>query len=181
MEGCRPSSFPIEQNLKLVTNEKDPKVDAGSYCRLIRRLLYLEATRPDIAYSVNTLSQFVSDPRKSHMDAGTRVLRYLKTTPGQGILLPKEGGTNLVGYSDSDWLGCPLTRRSRTGYIVLLGGAPISWKTKKQYVVSRSSAEVEYRAMAITVSELIWLRWLLQEMGFPQLSSTTLFCDNQAA
>nr|XP_043609556.1 secreted RxLR effector protein 161-like [Erigeron canadensis] len=181
MEGCRPSLFPIEQNLKLVTNEDDSKVAAGSYRRLIGRLLYLQATRPDIAYSVNTLSQFVSDPRKSHMDAVTRILRYLKATSGQSILLPKEGGTNLVGYSDSDWLGCPLIRRSRTGYLILLGGAPISWKTKKQSVVSRSSAEAEYRAMAQTVSEIIWLHWLLQELGITQLSSTTLFCDNQAA
>ncbi|KAI3665096.1 hypothetical protein L6452_43714 [Arctium lappa] len=181
MKGCRPSSFPIEQNLKLVMDDQEPKVDASKYRRLIGRLLYLQATRPDIAYSVNNLSQFVSDPRQNHMNAVFRILRYLKATPGQGILLQKEGGTNLVAYSDSDWLGCPLTRRSRTGYLVLLGGAPISWKTKKQSVVSRSSAEAEYRAMASTVSEIIWLRWLLQELGLPQIGSTTLFCDNQAA
>lgn len=131
MEGCRLISFPIEQNIKLAMDDKDPKVDATHYRRLIGRLLYLQATRPDIAYSVNILSQFVSDPRKNHMDALFRILRYLKATPGQGILLPKEGGVNLVAYSDSDWLGCPLTRRSRTGYLLLLGGAPISWKTKK--------------------------------------------------
>ncbi|KAJ9556664.1 hypothetical protein OSB04_011278 [Centaurea solstitialis] len=181
MEGCRPSPFPIEQNIKLVMDDKEPKVDASHYRRLIGRLLYLQATRPDIAYSVNPLSQFVSDPRQNHMDALSRILRYLKATPGQGILLPKEGGTSLVAYSDSDWLGCPLTRRSRTGYLLLFGGAPISWKTKKQSVVSRSSAEAEYRAMATTVSELIWMRWLLKELGSPQLASTTLFCDNQAA
>nr|KAJ0215676.1 hypothetical protein LSAT_V11C300142910 [Lactuca sativa] len=128
MEGCRPSSFPIEQNIKLAMDDKDPKVDTTHYRRLIGRLLYLQATRPDIAYSVNILSQFVSDPRKNHMDALFRILRYLKATPGQGILLPKEGGVNLVAYSDSDWLGCPLTPHSRTGYLLLLGGAPISWK-----------------------------------------------------
>uniref|UniRef100_A0A251TBB6 Putative ribonuclease H-like domain, Reverse transcriptase, RNA-dependent DNA polymerase n=1 Tax=Helianthus annuus TaxID=4232 RepID=A0A251TBB6_HELAN len=144
MEGCRPSIFPIEQNLKLGMDKEDPKVDAGVYRRLIGRLLYLQATRPDIAFSVNTLSQFVSNPRQSHMNVVTRILRYLKATPGQGILLSKEEGTNLVAYSDSDWLGCSLTRRSRTG-------------------------------------ELIWLRWLLQELGVSQTSPTTLFCDNQAA
>ncbi|KAJ0533037.1 putative RNA-directed DNA polymerase [Helianthus annuus] len=180
MEGCRPSSFPIEQNLKLGIEENDPTVDVGCYRRLIGRLLYLQATRPDIAFSVNTLSQFVSDPRQSHMDAVSRILQYLKSTPGQGILLPKGEGETLIAYSDSDWLGCPLTRRSRTGYIALLGGAPISWKTKKQSVVSRSSAEAEYRAMASTVSELIWLRWLLHELGVSQTGPTTLFCDNQA-
>ncbi|GKB98102.1 putative RNA-directed DNA polymerase [Tanacetum coccineum] len=76
-------------------------------------------------------NQFVGDPRQSHMDAADRLLGYLKATPGQGILIPKGGGINLTAYSDSDWLGCPITRRSRTGYLLLLGGAPISWKSKK--------------------------------------------------
>ncbi|KAI3722513.1 hypothetical protein L2E82_33552 [Cichorium intybus] len=74
-----------------------------------------------------------------------------------------------------------MTRRSRTGYLLLLGGAPVSWKTKKQSVVSRSSAEAEYRAMASTVSEIIWMRWLLKELEVQQTGPTTLFCDNQAA
>nr|XP_043614638.1 secreted RxLR effector protein 161-like [Erigeron canadensis] len=181
MEGCRPSSFPIDQKLKLDLDENGSKIDASSYRRLIGRVIYLQATRPDIAYTVNVLSQFVSDPRQSHMNAASRLLRYLKTTPGQGILLPKDEGMNLVAYADSDWLGCPLTRRSRTGYIVFFGGAPISWKTNKQSAVSLSSAEAEYRAMATTVSEIIWLRWLLQELGVTQTCPTTLFCDNQAA
>ncbi|KAK9050950.1 hypothetical protein SSX86_027575 [Deinandra increscens subsp. villosa] len=179
--GCRPSSFPMEQSLKLDKDSGGPKVDASQYRRLVGRLLYLQATRPDIAYSVNVLSQFVGDPRQTHMEAATRVLRYLKATPGQGILLPRDGGTNLVAYCDSDWLGCPFTRKSRTGYLLLLGGAPISWRSKKQSVVSRSSAEAEYRAMATTVSEVLWMRWLLKELDVTQIGPTPLFCDNQAA
>ncbi|KAD2804249.1 hypothetical protein E3N88_37626 [Mikania micrantha] len=181
LEGCRPSAFPMEQGLKLDKSEDDDRVDAGQYRRLVGRLLYLQATRPDIVYSVNLLSQFVADPRQPHFDAALRVVRYLKTTLGQGILLPKEGGLKLVAYSDSDWMGCPFTRRSRTGYLLLLGGAPVSWKSKKQSVVSRSSAEAEYRAMAATVSEILWFRWLLTELDTPQESPTTLFCDNEAA
>ncbi|KAK1440796.1 hypothetical protein QVD17_06628 [Tagetes erecta] len=179
--GSRPSAFPMEQNLKLSKGDEEPRVDASQYRRLVGRLLYLQATRPDIVYSVNVLSQFVSDPRQSHMEAVTRVLRYLKMTPGQGILLSKEGGTNLVAYSDSDWLGCPYSRRSRTGYLLSLGNSPISWKSKKQSVVSRSSAEAEYRAMASTVSETLWMRWLLSELELIQDQPTPLFCDNQAA
>ncbi|KAI3759425.1 hypothetical protein L6452_07232 [Arctium lappa] len=148
MLGCKPSSFLIEQNLQLDHCDGSPQVEASRYRRLIGRLLYLQVTRPDIAYAVNMLSQFVSDPRQKHMEVATRVLRYLKGTPGQGIFIPKEGGSKLVAYCDSDWLGCAFTRRSRTGYLVLLGGAPISWKTKKQTLVSRSSAEAEYKAMA---------------------------------
>ncbi|KAD4584722.1 hypothetical protein E3N88_22323 [Mikania micrantha] len=181
LEGCRPSAFPMEQGLKLDKCENEQRVDATQYRRLVGRLLYLQATRPDITYSVNVLSQFVAHPRQTHLEAATRVVRYLKTTLGQGIMLPKEGGTQLVAYCDSDWMGCPLTRRSRTGYFLMFGGAPVSWKSKKQSVVSRSSAEAEYRAMAATVSEILWFRWLLTELDAPQKDPTTLFCDNEAA
>ncbi|XP_042753221.1 secreted RxLR effector protein 161-like [Lactuca sativa] len=171
----------MEQNLKLDKNEEEEKVDVGKYRRLVGRLLYLQATRPDISYSVNVLSQFVSNPRQNHMNAVTRVLRYLKATPGQGILIPRQGGLKLVSYCDADWLGCLFSRRSRTGYLLLLGGAPISWKSKKQSVVSRSSAEAEYRAMASTVSEILCVRSLLKELCEAPTEGTTLFCDNLAA
>ncbi|GJV39047.1 putative RNA-directed DNA polymerase [Tanacetum coccineum] len=153
--GCKPSSFPIEQGLKLDKGENEPSIDASQYRRLIGRLLYLQATRPDITYFVNVLSQFVADPRNNHLEAANRVLRYLKATPGQGILLSRAGDPVLTAYCDSDWLGCSFTRRSRTDYFLLLGGTPIFWKTKKQSVVSRSSAKAEYRAMASTISEVI--------------------------
>ncbi|KAJ9542625.1 hypothetical protein OSB04_029131 [Centaurea solstitialis] len=179
--GCKPSSFPIEHGLKLDKGENEPTVDASQYRRLIGRLLYLQATRPDITYSVNVLSQFVADPRSNHLEAANRILRYLKATPGQGILLSRAGDLVLNAYCDADWLGCSYTRRSRTGYFLLLGGTPISWRTKKQSVVSRSSAEAEYRAMASTVSEVIWVRWLLSELRVDISSPTPLFCDNQAA
>ncbi|XP_021979306.1 uncharacterized mitochondrial protein AtMg00810-like [Helianthus annuus] len=179
--GCRPSAFPMEQNLKFYHCPESHKTDASLYRRLIGRLLYLQAMRPDIAYSVNILSQFVSDPRTDHMDVVLRILRYLKSTLGQGIFIPKDGGFNLVGYCDADWLGCPYMRRSRTGYLLLLGGAPVSWKTKKQSVVSRSSAEAEYRAMATTVSEVLWICWLLKYLTVNLEGATPLYCDNEAA
>nr|GEX54490.1 retrovirus-related Pol polyprotein from transposon TNT 1-94 [Tanacetum cinerariifolium] len=91
-----------------------------------------KATRPDVTYAVNVLSQFVLDPRQNHLEAAKRVLRYLKGTPGQVIFFPSEGPTTLTANYDSDWLGCPFTRRSRTGYLLLFSGGPISWKTKKQ-------------------------------------------------
>ncbi|XP_076893228.1 putative mitochondrial protein AtMg00240 [Bidens hawaiensis] len=142
----------MEQNLKLDKNDGGPRVDASQYQRLVGRVLYLKATRTDIAFSVNVLSKFVVDPRESYLEAANRVLRYLKNTQGQGILLPKEGGTNLVVYCDSDWLGFPFTRRSRT----------------------------EYRSMESTVSEIVWMRWLLCELVVSQKGPTVLFCDNQA-
>ncbi|CAH9133273.1 unnamed protein product [Cuscuta epithymum] len=177
----RPSLFPMEQNLKLRPDDDSPLVDASSYRRLIGRLLYLTVTRPDIVFSVSQLSQFLHKPRQTHLDAAIRVLRYLKQTPGQGIFLSADGDFTLKAYCDADWAGCSFTRRSSTGYFIALGSSPISWRTKKQSVVSRSSAEAEYRAMAVTVSEILWLRWLLRDLTVHQSSPTSLFCDNQAA
>ncbi|OMO75305.1 Integrase, catalytic core [Corchorus capsularis] len=181
MQGCKPSAFPMEHNHKLRADSNGTIIDAAQYRRLVGRLLYLTVTRPDLTFAVNVLSQFVSAPRQEHMDAALRVLRYLKKAPGQGILLSAEGDLFLTAYCDADWGGCLTTRRSCTGYFITLGGSPISWRTKRQQVVSKSSAEAEYRAMAVTVSELLWLRWLLTDLQSPQTEPTPLFCDNQAA
>lgn len=115
--GCCPSAFPMEQNLRLNQCHETHKTDASLYWLLIGRLLYLQVTHLDIDYVVNVLIQFVSDPRTDHMDVVLRVLRYLKSTLGQGIFIPNNGGFNLVAYYDADWLGCPYTRCSRTGYL----------------------------------------------------------------
>ncbi|XP_023743032.1 secreted RxLR effector protein 161-like [Lactuca sativa] len=117
----------MEQHLKLTKNNDNPEVDA---------------------------SQYRSNPRQSHMNAAMRVLRYLNSTPGKGLLLPSSGILTLEAYCDVSWMSCPSTRRSCIGYYISVGGAPISWRTKKQNVVSRSSAESEYRAMATTVYEI---------------------------
>ncbi|CAL1371986.1 unnamed protein product [Linum trigynum] len=183
VSGARPSAFPVEQNHHLTrpTVSGDVLADPSAYRRLVGRLLYLTVTSPDLTYGVNILSQFVSAPRQDHMDAAVRLLRYLKSTPAQGLFYPASNDLTLTAYCDADWGGCESTRRSSTGYFISLGGAPISWRTKKQRVVARSSAEAEYRAMASTVSEIVWLRWLLSELGAPQTRATPLYCDNQAA
>ena len=122
----------------------------------------------------------MQEPRQRHWDAVMRLLRNLKSSPGQGILLPSSNDLRLHVYCDSDWASCPMTRRSVTGYFILLGSAPISWKTKKQSTVSRSSAEAEYRAIANATSEAVWLRNLLRSVHVP-IPSAHLYCDNQAA
>lgn len=91
---------------------------------MIGRFLYSQATRPNIVYSVNVLSQFVVDPRQHRLDALMQVLRYLKAAPGQGILLPRSGGNDLLAYSALDWLGCCMTRHSRTCYLLFFGRSP---------------------------------------------------------
>jgi len=112
----------------------------------VGQLIYLTVTRPDITFSVCTLSQYIQTPQKPHWDAAIRVLKYIKGSPGQGLLLPSDNNLTLVGYCDSDWEGgCKTTRRT-----VLSHG---SKKTK----VSRSSSEAEYRAIVNTCLTIVWL------------------------
>jgi hypothetical protein len=177
--GAKPVEFPMEESK--LSDKGELLKDPTAYRRLVGRLIYLTITRPDITYSVHILSQFMHEPRLQHMTAALRVVRYLKSSPGQGLLLHANNSLNLKAFCDSDWAGCPITRRSTTGYCVFLGDSLISWRTKRQKTVSLSSAEAEYRAMAGTCCELTWLRYLLADLHMPVSSPAILHCDNQAA
>ena len=123
----------------------------------------------------------MKNPRTDHWEAALQVLWYLKSDPGQGILLRADGDFQITGWCDADWESCPLTRRSVTGYFVQLGGSPISWKTRKQPTVSRSSAEAEYRSIAAVTHELIWLKRLLANLGVEHTTPMAVFCDSKSA
>ncbi|GKV02885.1 hypothetical protein SLEP1_g15266 [Rubroshorea leprosula] len=181
MLGTKPCPFPMEQKLKLTPSTGSPLSDPMKYRRLVGKPIYLTITRLEISYVVHTLSQFMQAPRQPHLDAAMRVLRYLKSLPGQGIFLSSSSSLQLLAYCDFDCASCPTTRRSTIGYLTLLGNSPISWKTKKQSTISRSSVEAEYRAMASTVSELLWLKGLLKTLGVDTSQPMQLHCDNQAA
>ncbi|KAL5774663.1 hypothetical protein ACOSP7_012220 [Xanthoceras sorbifolium] len=179
--GACPNNFPMEQNLKLTPTDGALLNDPTKYRRLVCRLIYLTVTRPDIVYSVRTLSQFMQEPRILHWDAVIRILKYIKGTPGQELLLPSKNSLTLKAFCDSDWGGCRAIRRSVTSYCIFLESFLISWKSKKQVNVSRSSAEAEYRAMTNTYLELTWLRYILHDLKVSQTTPAPLFCDNQAA
>ncbi|TYK14661.1 Retrovirus-related Pol polyprotein from transposon TNT 1-94 [Cucumis melo var. makuwa] len=144
-------------------------------------LIYLTVTRPDIAYAVHIVSQFMAAPRTIHFTAVLRILCYVKGTLGHGLQFSSQSSLVLSGYSDADWAGDPTDRRSTTGYCFYLGDSLLSWRSKKQSVVSRSSTESEYRALADATVELLWLRGLLVDMGVPQQGPTLLHCDNRSA
>ncbi|RVW84809.1 Retrovirus-related Pol polyprotein from transposon RE1 [Vitis vinifera] len=179
--GAKPLSTPMEENNKLLPTVGDLLKNPSTYRRLVGQLIYLTITRPEISYSVHILSQFMQEPRKPHLHAVHHLLRYLKGAPGQGLYFPAKGNLLLRGFCDADWARCSITRRSVTGYCIFLGGAVISWKTKKQTTVSRSSAESEYRAMASITCELTWLRYLLDDLKVEHLQPAKLFCDSKAA
>lgn len=179
--GSRPVSTPLEQNHKLAVDEGDFFDDVQRYRRLVGRLVYLTFTRPELTYAVNMLAQFMQKPRKKHWEAAIRVVTYLKGCPGQGIFLSADLDFQLTAYCDSDWSACPMTRRSLSEFIVMLGNSPVAWKTKKQDIVSHSSAEAEYRSMGFATRELKWNRELLSCFGVSHKQAMRLYCDNKAA
>lgn len=181
MLGCHPAGSPIDQNHRLSLADGAYLADPQTYRRLVGRLIYLVATRPDLTYSIHVLSQFMNKPREEHWLAALKVVRYLKGTLGQGILLRADSPKNLKGWCDSDWGACPLTRRSLTGWIVKFGDSPISWRTQKQDTVSRSSAEAEYIAMAEITAELRGLKTLLFEFGIGHDRPMSIMCDSKPA
>jgi hypothetical protein len=121
------------------------------------------------------------DPREHHLTALKRLLCYLRGTVDYGLLLHRSSSAELVVYTNADWAGCPDTRHSTSGYAVFLGSNLVSWSSKRQLVVSRSSAEAEYRAVANGVAEASWLRQLLAELHTSPSRSSLIYCDNVSA
>ncbi|XP_057953536.1 uncharacterized mitochondrial protein AtMg00810-like [Malania oleifera] len=179
--GSTLARIPLDQNVRLSKEEGELLPEPALYRRLIGRLLYLTITRPELAYLVQILIQFMKDPRMPHLQAAHKVLWFIKGSPGRGLFYPVNLEIHLRGFSDSDWGACPDTRRFVIGYCVFLGRSLVSWKSKKQSVVSRSSAEAEYRAMANVSCELTWLRYLLSDLQIVYSWSASLFCDNKSA
>ena len=120
-------------------------------------------------------------PKSTHYDVVLKILRYLKDTIFDGLHFSSHSSLTIQAYSDADWAGDPTDCRFTTGYCFLLGDSLISWRSKKQTVITRSSTKVEYRALAATTTELIWLRWLLQDLGVDCSTATKLHCDNRSA
>jgi hypothetical protein len=155
--------------------------DPTAYRSLAGALQYLTFIRPDITYAVQQVCLHMHDPQEPHLTALKRLLRYLRGTVDYGLLLHRSPSTELVVYTDADWAGCSDTRRSTSGYAVFLGGNLVSWSSKRQPFVSRSSAEAEYRTVANGVAEASWLRQLLAELHSPLSRSTLVYCDNVSA
>ncbi|GKD42806.1 retrovirus-related pol polyprotein from transposon TNT 1-94 [Tanacetum coccineum] len=176
--GAKPCDFSIEPNHQLPLASGPNFNQPDHYRCLVGRLFYLTFTRPELCYLVHTLAQFMHSPKDAHWNVALRVLHYLKGHHGQGLLLRRDSSLQLNAYCDSDYASCPFTKRSLTGYFIMLGMSPISWKTKKQPTVSRSFAEAEYRSTATTSCELTWLKSLLISLGVHGSRLMHFFCDN---
>nr|XP_043638001.1 uncharacterized mitochondrial protein AtMg00810-like [Erigeron canadensis] len=177
MQDCNP----VSTSGKLGAQAGVPFDDPTLYRSLAGALQYLTFTRPDISYVVQQVCMHMHAPYIDHFLALKRILRYVKGTLDMGIWMRRPSLSPLVAYNDTDWVGCPDTRRSTSGYCVFLGDNLLSWSSKHQSVVSRSSVEAEYRGIANVVSELCWLRNLLLELGCPLQRASMVYTDNVSA
>ncbi|XP_021991778.2 uncharacterized mitochondrial protein AtMg00810-like [Helianthus annuus] len=180
MLDAKPAPTPLSTNVSFVSTG-DLFFNATHYRSIVGALQYLTITRPDISYVVNQVSQFLHAPTIAHYQEVKRILRYLKGTLAFGLHYSRPTHTSLLGYSDADWARCLETRRSTYGYSIFLGGNLISWSAKKQPTVARSSCESEYRAMANTAAEIVWITHLLHELHAIPADRPTILCDNQSA
>ncbi|XP_076908128.1 uncharacterized protein LOC143564868 [Bidens hawaiensis] len=181
MDSCKPAATPVDTQSKLASEPDSVFNDPTTYRSLAGALQYLTFTRPDIAYAVQQICMHMHSPCMAHWNALKRIIRYLQGTTDYGLHLRSSSALSIRAYTDADWAGCPDTRRSTSGYCVYLGNNLISWSSKRQSTISRSSAEAEYRGVANVVAEICWLRNLLLELHRPLTKASLVYCDNVSA
>jgi hypothetical protein len=180
MVNAKPIKTPMPSNGHLDLDEEGAPVETKVYRSMIGSLLYLCASRPDIMLSVCMCARFQANPKECHLTAVKRILRYLVHTPNLGLWYPKGSKFNLLGYSDSDYAGCKVDRKSTSGTCQFLGRSLVSWSSKKQNCVALSTAEAEYVAAGACCAQLLWMRQTLKDFGC-QYSKIPLLCDNESA
>jgi hypothetical protein len=174
MLECKSMNTPMEEKLKLLVDTSLDLIDATLYRQIIGSLMYLTNTRPDICFAVNTLSQFLVQPRRVHLVVAKHVMRYLKGTMDYGLSYDGDHDFTLSGYTDADWAGGIADRKSTSGCCFSLGSAMISWQSRKQSSIALSIVEVEYIAACSTSYEDIWIRKLLTGLFDLEMRATAI-------
>jgi hypothetical protein len=180
LEDCKIAKSPMSTSVSLQHNPSEKCVDQTLYRSMIGSLLYLTASRPDISYSVGVCARFQSDPKESHLHAVKRIIKYVLGTIDFGIFYTKDTNISIVGFCDADWGGNKDERKSTSGGCFYVGNNLVSWHSKKQTCISLSTAEAEYIAAGSCCTQLLWMKNMLKDYGFPQ-SNFDLYCDNTSA
>ncbi len=187
MQNAKPVATPMESGFNNIRwSDPDASYEVAKdvpYRQAIGCLMFLMiCTRPDIAFAVCCLAQFSEQPLSIHWIAVKRILRYIAGTRHQGITFGLSQDVNPVGYTDSDWGGCRDSRKSTSGYLFMIAGGPVCWRSKKQTIVATSSCEAEYIASCSAAKEAVWLSRLVADLsGFDKPNSIKVFADNQGA
>jgi hypothetical protein len=179
MMDCKSMNTPMTTNLNILGASDSDLVDPMMYKQLIGSLMYLVNTRTNIYFAVNTLSQFMIELKQVHSVATKHALRYLRGLVGFGPRYVEDDGVRLHGYSDSDWAGSAVDRKSTSGGCFSLGSTVVSWYNRKQTSVALSSTEAKYMAASLASCEAIWLHNLLVGLFGQVLEPTVIHCDNQ--
>ncbi|GJV11888.1 putative ribonuclease H-like domain-containing protein [Tanacetum coccineum] len=177
--SVKTASTPIETQKPLVKDEEASDVDVHLYRSMIGSLMYLTASRPDIMFAVCACSRFQVTPKTSHLNAVKRIFRYLKGKPKLGLWYPRVSSFDLEAYSDSDYAGANLDRKSTTGGCQFLGRRLISWQCKKQTIVATSTTEAEYVAAANCCGQVLWIQNQMLDYGF-NFMNTKIYIDNES-
>jgi hypothetical protein len=180
MTDCKSTTTPFLSGVHLEDGGDTPVVDNTLYRQLVGSLLYLTHTRPDLSYAVGEVSRYMQEPHELHWKASKRILRYVQGTTGYGIHYATGCALDLMGFTDSDWVGDNTDHKSTSGYVLSLGSGPICWSSKKQSTISLSSAEVEYRGAVNVTIQALWLQNFLTELGIQFHRPTVIWCDNQS-
>ena len=180
MYTAKPYATPYLPYQRLLKDDGEPFDNPSLYRNIVGALQYLTFTRPDIVFAVYQVCQFMQHPFVDHFVVVKRILRYLKGTLPYGITYQK-GSFNLKTFNDADWASDPNDCRSTTGLAVFLDSNPISWTSKKQHIVSRSSMEAEYRALSTSFAKMDWIKQLLQFLRIPLPQTPVPFYDNLSA
>ncbi|KAD2805405.1 hypothetical protein E3N88_38782 [Mikania micrantha] len=180
LQNCKPCSNPMSTTTQLDADLKGTSVDETLYRCMIGSLMYLTASRPDIMFATCVCARFQAAPKESHLIAVKRIFRYLQGTQFLGIWYSTGQSCKLVAFSDSDYAGCKLSRKSTSGGCQFLGNCLVSWQSKKQTSVATSTAEAEYIAAASCTSQILWLQSQLLDYGIKELK-TPLLMDSASA
>ena len=180
LEEEKAKNTPMGSSIKLVMDEKGKSVDQTKYRGMIGSLLYLTASRPNIMYSVCLCARFQACPKESHLNAVKRIFRYLKSTIDIGLWYPKCDNFELICYSDADFGGCKIDRKSTSGTCHFLGHSLVSWHSKKQNSVALSTAEAEYNAAGLGCAQVLWMKQTLSDFGLTY-SHVPIKCDKTSA
>ena len=175
----RTATTPYEPPKLKNPNEQDEVVNVHLYRSMIGSLMYLTASRPDITFAASACSRHQVTPLTSHLNAVKKIFKYIKGQPKLGLWYPRDSPFVLEAYSDSDYAGANLDRKSTTGGCQFLGRRLISWQCKKQTIVATSSTEAEYVAAANCCGQVLWIQNQLLDYGY-NFMNTTIFIDNQS-
>ncbi|KAJ9545265.1 hypothetical protein OSB04_024972 [Centaurea solstitialis] len=180
MSSCNSIGTPMATGNKIGPDHEGKDVDLRTYRGMVGSLMYLTTSRPDIMFATCVCARYQAKPKESHLAAVKRIFRYLKGTPYYGLWYPKGLGFELQAYSDADYGGCNMDRKSTSGHIQLLGNKLVSWASKKQQCVSTSTAESEYVAAASCCSQVLWMQTQLRDYGFVY-KKIPIYCDSKSA